>query len=315
MRWWESLLKNLGLDPVKLRWWWHRRKEQQKRAANARENRRRALSYRHKLCPSCGLTVDRDEATCPRCQHRLPGPLMARLQRTISYLVPGGAYTYTSVFVGFNVVLYLVMLLKSTGGQFDPTAAIKPLVAYRFGAWTSFDVFGNRQLWRLVTPIFLHFDLLHLVFNCLWLVQLGPLLEQGYGRSRFLALYLLCGTAGFALSATIHLGQPAALGAGASGVVFGLMGAAVTIGYLRRPSGSEVFRSGLAKWVLFGLVMSFLPGIDLWAHLGGFVAGGAFAMLTDLGRARRRWIAVEIACLIALFGCWVLAWQTKLPTP
>ena len=188
-------------------------------------------------------------------------------------------------------------------------------VIYRFGAWTVPAV-ADGQWWRLVMPIFLHFDLLHLIFNSIWLVQLGPLIEQAIGRSRFLVLYLVTGRGWLR---AVHRAQvvftiPEILGLVASGVVFGLMGAALIFGYVRRVSGGAAFRAGLVKWIIFAVIMSFLPGIDLAAHLGGGIAGAGLAMVLPTGstsrRARRLWFAAEIICIVAILASVALTWST-----
>ena len=178
------------------------------------------------------------------------------------------------------------------------------------------------QWWRLITAIFIHFGTLHLVFNCLWLAQLGPALEGLLGRSRFAVLYVLTGAGGFAMSIAYRLisGTIVGIGGGASGAVFGLIGAALTLTYIRKVPGSSFFSEGLLKWALFGLVMSLLPGIDLAAHIGGALIG--FGMALAMGTADRRarhlskglWLLTEIGCLLVLGFAFALAMLYPSPT-
>jgi membrane associated rhomboid family serine protease len=144
-----------------------------------------------------------------------------------------------------------------TEGQFD-LALAKPLLAR--GEW-----------YRLVSSGFLHFGIIHIAFNMLLLFQLGQLLEPAIGRIRFALLYfsaLLAGSAGAILL------QPNELVGGASGAVFGLMGAAF-IGLRHR--GVNPLTTGIGTLLVLNLLITFtLPGIAIGGHLGGLL-GGAVA--------------------------------------
>lgn len=309
---WEKMLRALGFNTTRLRWKWQRRQLERERRDRARENKGRALRYEHKVCNGCGLTVDRKERRCPRCDARLPGPLTSRLLRYARILLPEGAYSYTSVMAVACVAVYLVMLLHSGSGSL--TSGPEPYVALRFGAWF-IPLVLHGEWWRLVTPIFVHFGLLHIIFNVLWLVQLGPVLEQQFGRSRYLVLFTLSGVGGFAASIAHRLfilGEWRGIGGGASGVVFGLICAGLILGYVRRPVGAEYFREGLFKWFLFGIAISFHPRIDLAAHLGGAVVGALMGLgLATRDQARRLpnwlWLVLELLCLALLVGSFALA--------
>jgi membrane associated rhomboid family serine protease len=144
-----------------------------------------------------------------------------------------------------------------TQGQFD-LALAKPLLAR--GEW-----------YRLVSSGFLHFGVIHIAFNMLLLFQLGQLLEPAIGRIRFALLYfsaLLAGSAGAILL------QPNELVGGASGAVFGLMGAAF-VGLRHR--GVNPMTTGLGTLLVLNLLITFtLPGIAVGGHIGGLI-GGAIA--------------------------------------
>lgn len=128
------------------------------------------------------------------------------------------------------------------------------------------DITG--EWYRIVTSGFLHFGLLHLAFNMYLLYLLGQLLEPAIGRVRFALLYaaaLLGGSAGAMLI------QPTGFHGGASGAVFGLMGAAF-VGYSIR--GVNPFSTGIGTILVLNLVITFtIPGISVGGHLGGVVVG------------------------------------------
>lgn len=149
-----------------------------------------------------------------------------------------------------------------------------------FGVEASAAVYGMHPLsialggewWRLFTSEFLHGSLLHIGFNVLVLVSVGPALERALGHVRFLAVYLLAGLGG--AIASYSFSSPLTVSVGASGAIFGLMGALVVAGRSLRVDVTQVL-------VLIGinLVIGFVPGtnIDWRAHVGGLVTGAATA--------------------------------------
>lgn len=148
-------------------------------------------------------------------------------------------------------------------------------------ASTGVELIGvaHGEWWRLVTSGFLHANLLHIGFNCLVLYQLGQLLEPVLGRVRFTAVYFAAMLTG---SFGVLLLSPDRLTVGASGAVFGLMGAAIAV---FRSRGINPFDTGLGGAVMINLLITFtLPGISIGGHVGGLVGGFVAGwILTDLG--------------------------------
>jgi len=246
--------------------------------------------------------------------------MLSRLQRQLRAIFPVDALSYTTTFVTFNVALYLAMVMRS-GGLAALFRSLQPSTVVRFGGWFIPLMLVHGQWWRLVTAGFLHFSPLHIIFNSLWLLQLGPQIEEVLGRKRYLLLYVASGVGGFALSIGYRLLRGGThlmgVGAGASGIVFGLIAAGLTLAYIRRAPGSDVFRQGLAKWGIYAVVFSLLPGIDLAAHLGGAVAGGLAALgLATHDQARRLpeplWTVIELLVLLVLIGSFALAVSSPL---
>ena len=145
------------------------------------------------------------------------------------------------------------------------------------------------QYWRLFTAMFLHADVLHLLLNSLWLFMLGRMVESLYGGARIALIYLLAGLAGsvtsYILTSTAH-----AVGVGASGAIFGILGALGSYFVANREALGEYGRqsfSGILVTSALVLVFGFLtPGIDNWAHLGGLIGGFAvgLALVPDYQR-------------------------------
>ncbi len=158
---------------------------------------------------------------------------------------------------------------------------------------------ADGEYYRIITSGFLHYGLLHIGMNMFLLFQLGQMLEPALGRGRFAMLYftsLVGGAAGALLL------DPRAFTGGASGAVFGLMGAAVIA---LKMQGVNPWRTGLGATLLLNLVITFsIPGISVGGHIGGVVAGATCGWAMFLPSWRRgnfkeiMWI-VPIAILIA----------------
>lgn len=134
------------------------------------------------------------------------------------------------------------------------------------------------QLWRLVTPIFLHADLLHIAFNSYALIAFGPQVERPYGRLRFLVIYLTSGVASIAFSFLLSP-YPSV---GASGAIFGLIGVvgAYFFRYRNRLAAGGARLTNLLSIVAYNLIYGFIvPAVDNWAHIGGLLAGLALGWL------------------------------------
>ena len=143
----------------------------------------------------------------------------------------------------------------------------------------SVDLAG--EWWRIFTSGFLHVGLIHVGFNMFLLWQLGKLLEPGIGTARFVVLYVTSLVSG---SFGALLFDPLALTVGASGAVFGLMGAAFVI---LRNRGFDPWRSGLGGLIVINVIITFtVSGISVGGHLGG-LAGGALAGLAIAPKGRK----------------------------
>ena len=221
------------------------------------------------LCPSCGRLVNADADVCFFCGRRRPGfwGFAPAVRRLATFGGVTNAITVTCV------ALYVASLLL------DPIAALRPhgfeLLAPSGRALillggTGAAVWAAGFWWTLITAIYLHGGLLHILFNVLWIRQLGPAVQDLYGSSRLAVIFTVSGAAGFAFSN--YLGIPLTIGA--SGSIFGLLGAIVAYGRQRGGVfGSMVLRQ-YGQWALVLFVFGFLtPGVNNWAHAGGFAGG------------------------------------------
>ena len=138
------------------------------------------------------------------------------------------------------------------------------------------DLIAEGQIWRLVTPVFLHGGILHIGFNMYALFILGPGLERYFGHGRFFVLYFLGGFAGNVLSFMFSL----APSLGSSTAIFGLLGAQGVFVYRNREVFGGLARRALTNviWIAaVNLIIGMTPGIDNWGHMGGLIGGTIFA--------------------------------------
>ena len=168
---------------------------------------------------------------------------------------------------------------------------------------------ASGELWRLITPMFLHAPnfILHIIFNMLVLWIYGPNVEQAFGTVRYVAMYLVCG---FVASATSYSFGPCnALGVGASGAIFGIVGVLIVYAYNRRTSQFvNQYLRNLAAFIAINMVLGFvIAGVDVWAHGGGLAAG----LLLGLGVDRRPPMTqAATMLLVAGLGVALVVWRT-----
>lgn len=194
------------------------------------------------------------------------------VQHTASYSSPGREERnwqpiVTLILMGITIFVFVLQILTEFFLKVDLPAALGMKV-------NALIIQG--QVWRLITPIFLHASILHLGFNMYALYVLGPALEQFYGRRRFLALYLLAGYSGNVAS-FLFSDAPSL---GASTAVFGLLAAQGVFFYQNKELFGSIARRSLTNIVTIAainLVIGLSPGIDNWGHLGGLVGGLIFA--------------------------------------
>lgn len=232
------------------------------------------------ICTTCMISAPVGWQ-CPSCVKGAPA---VRRMRDIQ---PGGGdgggrplATYTIV-----AACVAIFLVQQGSGLADRFVIVAAEVAQ--GEW-----------WRVFGSGFLHGGVIHLLFNMLVLSQLGTALEGRLGRVRFIALYLLA-LVGGSIGSMIQL-PPTSAALGASGAVFGLMGAVVVMP--RR--GRSPIESGVGGLLLINLVITFIPGLNIaiGGHIGGLVAGaiGGLVIRAFGDRADRKRIAVTSALLLVL---------------
>jgi membrane associated rhomboid family serine protease len=253
-------------------------------------------------CTRCGRPI------CPQCM--IPAPVghhcpecVAEARREFrkgpGRRIAVAGFSFTKALIASILAVYVIevakggagSLFEGPGGQqlFDLGATFPPAIA----------LLG--QYWRFVTSMFLHIGVIHLAFNAYALWLLGTHVERDFGQVRFLVIYFLTGIMGGI--ASYAFGDPLAVGAGASGAVFGLMGAFLAYNYLRR---NEAVARAYLQWVwqilaLNAVLAITIRQIDFRAHIGGLVAGVVTGYLFDRERVRLS-PALRALGVIALIG-------------
>ena len=187
-------------------------------------------------------------------------------------------YYVTIVLLIMNVVAYI---LCTQMGE----------VVYNVGSMNVQDVIIGKQYYRLISSMFLHWDIEHIVSNMIFLVGLGQMIEPAIGHVRYVILYMLSGLGGSILSAAYSLlTQDYYNAAGASGAIFGLIGALFILVLIGRGNYKGVTMNRMIFAVVY-MIYSGVRGdhIDNWAHIGGLVSGVVImAVMHVIAQFRRK---------------------------
>ena len=278
---------------------------------------------RPKLCPNCGSLVGINATRCHNCGTNLRFS-MAAVNRGLSGVFSGvfsGPAPVTTALLVANLLMFGVEWMASAAqgqGGLSILGGMGGESAYRLGVSSPYGIYYRHEWYRLITAMFLHGGLIHIGFNMMSLMQLGPALEELYGSSRYFFLYIFTGAFGFLVSSyTLHNSL------GASGGLLGLVGAMLAITSKRGGSYMRELRSRLFSSVLILFVLGAIRGIaiDNWAHGAGLAAGFAIGKIfadRQPMNARERQIANALGwiagiALIASFAFMILHYRDPLP--
>lgn len=261
-----------------------------------REANVRCTRCERPVCPECMISASVG-FQCPECVRE--GNQETRQPRTrFGGRLVSNTAVVTKTLIGVNAVVFL---LVSWRPQFLDSLVLVGRAIDEHGGLIGVEA-GPQQWYRLGTAVFLHQAVTHIALNMLSLWWLGPSLEEALGRLRFLALYLLAGLGGSAVS--FLLAPPGQSSLGASGAIFGLLGA---VGVLVRRIGGNM-RPIIIVLVL-NLVFTFaVPGIDWRAHLGGLFFGALVAFGMVHAPRHRRNLVQALTCAGTFLLIAVLVW-------
>jgi rhomboid protease GluP len=220
------------------------------------------------VCPTCGNLISTQETKCPMCGAKHPnlfglGTYINRMfgqQIDILSLIP----TACIALYVLTLVLDLGSALTSRGGIFGMLSpGTRPLVLLGMTGY-------GASWWTNITAIYLHGSLLHIVFNFMWIRQLGPEVGNLFGPARFFIIFTAGGVLGFIMSNLLS----GAFTIGASGAIFGLLAALIVYGRNHQGSAAAMMTRQVWQWAIFMFIFGFMmSGVNNIAHLGGFVGG------------------------------------------
>jgi rhomboid protease GluP len=223
------------------------------------------------MCPQCRAFVTTSDKVCPYCDTKL-GPRAIEMRTAgdaLGGLIPHARFT-TVIILLINFGLYLA---SSLNPDFTQAGESLPWL-YMQGQW-----------WRLITAGFLHGGIVHILMNSWVLFDLGAEVEQIYGTSRMMVFYFFSTFTGFLISS--RFGMHASVGSSAG--IFGLIGAMLAFGVFDKSSLGQTVKALYMRWLVYLIVLSFIPGVDFRAHIGGLSGGFVAAWLASTPRARTMW--------------------------
>lgn len=269
-----------------------------------KENDDAEVARPFRLCERCGRPTPANLPQCVNCGSISIQSVVAeeqeRVERRYARALFSRATPVTYALLGANFGVFFLMAIVS-GGPDDPSALIA------FGAKTN-RLLQSGEWFRLITPIFIHAGLLHLLLNSYALWVVGTQVEKLYGSARFLLIYLLSGVGGVAGS---YFGQIFlqktfdAPSVGASGAIFGLFGVLAVFGFRYRrempPAIRRAMTAGVLPVIAVNLFIGFsIPFIDNSAHIGGLLTGAALTLIIPYIAPGREGVSKTGLLIIAL---------------
>ncbi len=233
---------------------------------------------RPRMCPSCGTLVGSTATKCHVCGANVRFGIAAA-GKSLGRMLPSNSPVTYSV-MSVCCLLYgisLLLTLKVGGSQTPQGGVLGTLfgiggIDLRVNALLGMSLplpYDMHEPWRLVTAIFLHGSMLHILFNMWVLMDIGPMVEELYGSARYFALFIATGGAGYVVSSFVGHNS-----VGASGSLLGLIGLLIAATTGRSSAGAQMLRSRLITFLVYIAIMGFMfSSTDNAAHLGGLAAG------------------------------------------
>jgi rhomboid protease GluP len=258
------------------------------------------------MCPNCRAFVTISDRVCPYCGAQLgPRAIDLRGSQLAASFLPRANLSSVIVLI-INVAFYLAELIVSYRFGNAPLGSLSQIAEVVLGIEVPAYV-NQGQWWRLITAGFLHGGLLHIAMNSWSLFILVTEVEQFYGTARLIVAYVLSTFFGFYFA--YRVGTPAL---GASAAAFGMFGIMLAMGLRERANPLvQAIRAHYAQWLVIGLVLSFMPGISLAAHLGGLLGGfvvGAAGGLPGFPNTPREilWKVLAVAAILIVICAFLL---------
>lgn len=180
-------------------------------------------------------------------------------------------YKTTYILMALNILVYLVSAIKGKN-LFE----IDIYTLVDMGAKVNILI-DDGQVWRFLTAAFLHGGLIHIIFNMMALNAIGMQVEKIYGWKKYLLIYFSSAIGGSILS---YIFSPKSISVGASGAVFGLLGAMLVFGFMKKDVIGKSFMFNIIQVIVLNIVIGLtVPNIDNWGHIGGLILGGITSLI------------------------------------
>jgi rhomboid protease GluP len=299
----KRLSKALGLSYTWWHWRWLNFKSRWAGYFSRDSNTARYLRSGQRICRRCGTLASPGERRCSVCGARLPSAAGSFLYRIFGLIMPG--VSPATAFLTALIVGNFVFEVLVSGGR--ALLSPRPETLVRAGALFS-PLVAAGQWWRLLTCVFVHIGLIHIVFNVYAFLSVSSFIETEIGTARHLSLFLLAGAGGSGASYLLH---GYVLSAGASGAIFGLIGFAIPyFSRLGSARGRDI-RSFMIRWAVYAFIFGLIFGADNFAHAGGFAAGFVLGSVVETREdvKRRRdlfWKALATLLTLVLIASFVL---------
>jgi membrane associated rhomboid family serine protease len=246
------------------------------------------------ICTEC-MTIAPVGIRCPEHSGRAQG--VQRMTRGVQRAsFEGAGAKVTKLLIGINVAVYVAELIQG-GGVYGVDSTI-----YQKGVLYA-PFIADGDYWRLITAAFLHYGPFHLLLNMLGLYWFGSLLEQRIGSGRFVLLYLVSGLAGSAGALVVSPTNPTV---GASGAIFGILGAGLVLEQQR----DYVFGGSALGVIIANLVLTFAwsGNISVGGHVGGLIGGAAATLaLSRFGRGHAVYGRAGLAGIAGIVAVGILS--------
>lgn len=257
-----------------------------------------------KICHACQAELEINQKRCPYCQARQLTPTEVRIGRFFKLITPR-IYTATKILL-FYIIIYFIVVSVVVFKQ--PDCGLKEVllsppgdVIYRMGA----HLRGEFVWWRMITSNFVHFGLIHILFNGMALRYVTPYVERAYGPVLTIVYFLVFGSFSMIVS---NMAGGTGVVAGASGALMGFIGVAAVAAHREKTSLSKQVRNSMIKWavftMVFGIVVSLSGsmGIDNIAHASGLAIGvlAGFALPSQSTTGYTKLWIIRLSRILAL---------------
>ncbi|MFZ0819640.1 MAG: rhomboid family intramembrane serine protease [Candidatus Acidiferrales bacterium] len=233
---------------------------------------------RPRMCPSCGTLVGSTATKCHVCGANVRFGIAAAGKSLGRMLPTNSPVTYAVMSVCCLLYGISLLLTLKVGGTPAPQGGMLGTLFGIGGIDTTVNIilgaslpfaYNLQEPWRLVTAVFLHGSMLHILFNMWVLMDIGPMVEELYGSARYFALYIATGVAGYVFSSIVgHVSV------GASGSLLGLIGLLIAATTGARNASAQMLRSRLISFLFYIAIMGLMfSSTDNYAHAGGLIAG------------------------------------------